>query len=60
MVLQVVMVLALMAAADPFATWAQVLVAVTVTLTVVSGLGYLRSYLRARSEGERPVLAAAA
>jgi CDP-diacylglycerol--glycerol-3-phosphate 3-phosphatidyltransferase len=60
MVLQVVMVLALMAASDPFATWAQVLVAVTVTLTVVSGLGYLRSYLRARGEGERPVLAAAA
>ncbi|MEA2293000.1 MAG: hypothetical protein QOE86_639 [Solirubrobacteraceae bacterium] len=56
--LQVVMVLALMAVADPSAIWVQLLVAATVTQTVASGLGYLRSYLRAR--GERPVAAAAA
>ncbi len=44
--LQVAMVLALMAAADPFAGWVQVLVAATVALTVLSGLGYLRAYVR--------------
>jgi CDP-diacylglycerol--glycerol-3-phosphate 3-phosphatidyltransferase len=57
MFLQVAMVLALMAVPDPFVLWVELLVAATVTLTVVSGLGYLRSYLRARDE--RPVVAAA-
>jgi CDP-diacylglycerol--glycerol-3-phosphate 3-phosphatidyltransferase len=52
--LQVAMVLALMAVGDPFATWVQALIAATVTLTVLSGLGYLRAYLRARTE---PVVA---
>jgi CDP-diacylglycerol--glycerol-3-phosphate 3-phosphatidyltransferase len=54
MFLQVAMVLALMAAADPHAVWIELLVAATVTLTVASGIGYLRSYLRAR--GERPAV----
>lgn len=44
--LQVAMVLALMAVADPFAGWVQILVAATVALTVVSGLDYVRAYLR--------------
>ena len=44
--LQVAMVLVLMAVADPFAGWVQVLVAATVALTVVSGLDYARAYLR--------------
>lgn len=44
--LQVAMVLALMALADPFAGWVQVLVGATVALTVVSGLDYARAYLR--------------
>ncbi len=46
MALQVVMVLVLMAVPDPFAGWVDVLVAATLTLTIVSGLGYLRAYLR--------------
>lgn len=46
--LQVTMVLALMAVADPFAAWLQVLVAATVALTVISGLDYARAYLRVR------------
>jgi CDP-diacylglycerol--glycerol-3-phosphate 3-phosphatidyltransferase len=54
MALQVAMVLALMAVADPFAVWVQALIAATVTLTVLSGVGYLRSYARARTE---PVVA---
>jgi phosphatidylglycerophosphate synthase len=51
MLLQVAMVLALMAVADPQAMWVQALVAATVALTVVSGVGYLRSYSRARTDG---------
>jgi CDP-diacylglycerol--glycerol-3-phosphate 3-phosphatidyltransferase len=50
MAMQVVMVLALMAVSDPGAGWVQGLVAATVTLTVLSGVGYLRSYQRGRSE----------
>ncbi|MGI8624713.1 MAG: hypothetical protein ACR2NB_14820, partial [Solirubrobacteraceae bacterium] len=46
MALQVVMVLVLMAVPDPFAGWVDVLVAATLTLTIVSGLDYLRAYLR--------------
>jgi CDP-diacylglycerol--glycerol-3-phosphate 3-phosphatidyltransferase len=49
MFLQVAMVLALMAVSDPSAVWVQLLVAATVTLTVVSGLAYLRGYLRGRA-----------
>jgi CDP-diacylglycerol--glycerol-3-phosphate 3-phosphatidyltransferase len=58
MVLQVLMVLVLMAVGDPSAFWVQALVGATVALTVVSGLGYLRSYQRAR-EDEPAVVAAA-
>jgi phosphatidylglycerophosphate synthase len=56
--LQVLMVLVLMAVGDPSAVWVQALVAATVALTVASGLGYLRSYQRAR--GNEPVAAAVA
>jgi CDP-diacylglycerol--glycerol-3-phosphate 3-phosphatidyltransferase len=56
--LQVAMVLVLMAVADPSAAWVEILVGATVALTVVSGLGYARAYLRAR--GDEPVVAAAA
>ncbi len=55
MALQVAMVLVLMAVADPFAGWVQVLVAATVTLTVLSGLDYLRAYVRGGSA--RPAVA---
>jgi CDP-diacylglycerol--glycerol-3-phosphate 3-phosphatidyltransferase len=50
MALQVAMVLALMAVGNPDAAWVQGLVGATVTLTVVSGFGYLRSYLRGRGD----------
>jgi len=48
MLLQVAMVLALMVTTDPSAPWIGVLVGATVTLTVVSGLGCVRAFLRAR------------
>jgi len=54
---QVAMVLALSAVADPGAVWVDLLVAATVALTVASGAGYVRSYLRGRSA---PVVAARA
>ena len=44
--LQVTMVIVLMAVADPFAVWVDLLVAATVTLTVASGLDCIRAYLR--------------
>jgi hypothetical protein len=56
--LQVAMVLALMAVTDPYAMWVELLVGATVALTIVSGLGYVRAYLRGRAD--RPVVAAAA
>jgi CDP-diacylglycerol--glycerol-3-phosphate 3-phosphatidyltransferase len=42
------MVVALLAVSDPFATWVELLVAATVALTVVSGLDYVRAYLKGR------------
>ena len=46
MLLQVAMVLALMTVANPFATWVDVLVGATVTLTIVSGLACVRAFRR--------------
>jgi CDP-diacylglycerol--glycerol-3-phosphate 3-phosphatidyltransferase len=48
MFLQSGMVVVLMAVADPFSTWVELLVAATVAVTVVSGLDYVRCYLRGR------------
>jgi CDP-diacylglycerol--glycerol-3-phosphate 3-phosphatidyltransferase len=47
---QVAMVLALMAVSDPSALWVQLLVAATVMLTIVSGAGYVRGYMRGRGQ----------
>jgi CDP-diacylglycerol--glycerol-3-phosphate 3-phosphatidyltransferase len=48
MCLQVVMVLVLMAVADPAATWVRLLVAATVALTLVSGVACVTAYRRER------------
>ena len=48
MFLQVAMILALIAVADPFAPWVELLVGATVALTVVSGLD-VRVSARSRS-----------
>jgi CDP-diacylglycerol--glycerol-3-phosphate 3-phosphatidyltransferase len=48
MFLQSGMVVVLMAVADPFAWWVELIVGATIALTVVSGLDYVRAYLRGR------------
>ena len=54
MALQVAMVLVLMVVTDPHAAWVQALVAATVTLTVVSVLGYVRAYAGAMRPVAQP------
>ena len=54
MALQVAMVLVLMAVADPSALWIDLLVAVTVLLTIVSGLTYPWAYLRGDTKAAAP------
>jgi CDP-diacylglycerol--glycerol-3-phosphate 3-phosphatidyltransferase len=47
MLLQVAMVLALMTVADPFAPWVDALVGATIALTIFSGIGCVRAFVRA-------------